>query len=251
MLGLFAWLQLGQQTIRLAGMCIGLWLAGRATVYGVGGGGAGGEGDLLSPGSFVVVQLYINQLFQPLSFLGFTYRQLTEALTDLEKAVKMLRSEPQVVDAPDALDWSVALEQQRLNSDNWMKDATSVSSGDVTFVDVSFQYKIKAQRKKLGDVGIAAKGNDDKGGRRGFGRKGLWGGRGRRIWSGNGGAFQWIKDAKKEDEQPNQVNQAEKVKVGGIQNVSFHIPAGKTAALVGPSKYMFYILFILLLYLDI
>jgi len=77
MLSLFACLQLGQQSIRLAGTCIGLYLAGRATVYGQSGDG----NDLLSPGSFVVVQLYIQQLFQPLSVLGFTYRQLTEALT--------------------------------------------------------------------------------------------------------------------------------------------------------------------------
>jgi len=236
MLGLFAWLQLGQQSIRLAGTCIGLWLAGRATVYGIGG---EGEANLLSPGSFVVVQLYINQLFQPLSFLGFTYRQLTEALTDLEKAVKMLRSQPLVVDARDALDWSAALEQKQMKDGRLSQDAaTSISTGDVTFDNVSFQYKIKAQRKKLGgpdDMDMTNK--HGKGGRRGFGRKGLWGGRGRRVWSGNGGAFHWIKDAKKDDASGHNDNDAEeKVKVGGIQNVSFHIPAGKTAALVGPSK---------------
>ena len=54
MLGLFAWLQVGQQSIRLAGTYLGLWLAGRATVYGIGG---EGEEKLLSPGSLVVVQL--------------------------------------------------------------------------------------------------------------------------------------------------------------------------------------------------
>ena len=236
MLGLFAWLQLGQQSIRLAGTCIGLWLAGRATVYGI---GSDGEENLLSPGSFVVVQLYINQLFQPLSFLGFTYRQLTEALTDLEKAVKMLRSAPLVVDAPDAVDWSVALEQRRMKAGQSFQDATSIASGDVTFNNVSFQYKIKAQRKKLGGPDIDTKTNPGKGGKRGFGRKGLWGGRGRRVWSGNGGAYHWIKDAKKENDASGHDEREEKVKVGGIQNVSFHIPAGKTAALVGPSKHVF------------
>lgn len=239
MLGLFAWLQLGQQSIRLAGTCIGLWLAGRATMYGIGG--EGGEENLLSPGSFVVVQLYINQLFQPLSFLGFTYRQLTEALTDLEKAVKMLRSTPLVVDAPDALDWTVALEQQqRLKSEQLPHGATSIASGDVTFNNVSFHYTIKSRRKKLGGPDeIEMKNKQGNGGIRGFGRKGLWGGRGRRVWSGNGGAFHWIKDAKKEDHTSGHDDKEEKAKVGGIQNISFHIPAGKTAALVGPSKYRF------------
>jgi ABC-type transport system involved in Fe-S cluster assembly fused permease/ATPase subunit len=94
MIGLFAWLSLGQDSIRLAGTCIGLLLAGWAAVQGT-----------LSPGSFVVVQLYINQLFQPLSYLGYTYRQITEALADLEKAVKTLKSKPSVIESSDALEW--------------------------------------------------------------------------------------------------------------------------------------------------
>ncbi|KAL9191148.1 hypothetical protein ACHAXT_000854 [Thalassiosira profunda] len=237
MLGLFAWLQLGQQSIRLAGTCIGLWLAGRATVY-----GTPGDETLLSPGSFVVVQLYIQQLFQPLSFLGFTYRQLTEALTDLEKAVKMLRSKPLVVDANDAVEWDVALERQREKlGEPSDEDNANASSGDITFDNVTFRYKVKANRKRLGGPDVE-NGSSKPGGRRGkgrggrgFGRKGLWGGRGRAVWSGKGGVNFWIKDAKKEKDSSVEDETAERVDVGGIQSVSFRIPAGKTAALVGPS----------------
>eukprot|EP01082_Thalassiosira_pseudonana_P012039 g10533.t1.1.5e17418b g10533 g10533.t1 contig4:2058920-2061102(+) len=231
MLGLFAWLQLGQQSIRLAGTCIGLWLAGRATVYGVGGNAADGT---LSTGSFVVVQLYIQQLFQPLSYLGFTYRQITEAFTDLEKAVKCLRSVPSVMDADDAVEWDVALKQQQKSDGS--------TSGDIRFDNVSFRYKVKASRKKLGGPDVEedpATSNGGgrrrgRGGRGGFGRKGLWGGRGRAVWSGQGGANFWIKDSKK-DSAFEHDKEEEKVEVGGIQNVSFHVPAGRTAALVGPS----------------
>jgi len=236
MLGLFAWLQLGQQSIRLAGTCVGLWLAGRATVYGTSG---GGDESLLSPGSFVVVQLYIQQLFQPLSFLGFTYRQLTEAFTDLEKAVKMLRSKPLVEDAPDAVEWDVALEQQQHQQHSLSgrpnKDVTARSSGDITFDNVSFRYKLSAH-KKLGQPDITkgapnkAGGGRGKGGRRGFGRKGLWG-RAR----GNYGGNSWIKDAAQKEKDSSNHNEIEKVQVGGIENISFNIPSGKTAALVGPS----------------
>lgn len=261
MLGLFAWLQLGQQSIRLAGTCVGLWLAGRATVYGTGG---GDNENLLSPGSFVVVQLYIQQLFQPLTVLGFTYRQLTEALTDLEKAVKMLRSKPLVEDEPGALEWDDVLEQQRLQSmETNSEDATAakdkkfglfrlgrhqrqksessigidapdISSGDITFDNVSFRYKVKSQRKRLGGHEESAVGK--KGGGRGFGRKGLWGGRGQAVWRGNGGANVWIKQAG-ENRESGAEESDEKVQIGGIENVSFNIPAGKTAALVGPSKH--------------
>ena len=250
MLGLFAWLQLGQQSIRLAGTCIGLWLAGRAAVYGTGGGG-GDDSTLLSPGSFVVVQLYIQQLFQPLSFLGFTYRQLTEALTDLEKAVNMLKSKPLVMDAEDAVEWDVALEQQQKrqqvaeppNKDSPNSDATTNPSGEIAFDNISFRYKVKAQRKKLGGP-ESENGNKfggkrgGKGGGGGFGRKGMHGGRrGRAVWGGNGGLKFWIRASKKEEkDDANHEDEKETAEVGGIKNVSFNIPAGQTAALVGPSK---------------
>ena len=228
MLGLFAWLQLGQQTIKLGGTCIGLWLAGRATVY-----GTGGDTNPLSPGSFVVVQLYIQQLFQPLSYLGFTYRQITESFTDLEKAVKCLRCTPSVRDANDAVDWDTALTMQ---SQKLIEQPQPRSTGDIKFENVSFRYKVNASKKKLGgQAQEEEKGNNRRNGRRGFGRRGLWGNRGRGIWSGQGGAGFWINSAKNSTSDVSD-QKTEKVEMGGIENVSFHIPAGKTAALV---RYIF------------
>lgn len=238
MLGLFACIQLGQQSIRLAGTCIGLWLAGRAAVYGAGGGG----GDFLSAGSFVVVQLYIQQLFTPLSILGFMYRQLSEALTDLEKAIDVLKSKPIVMDAKGALDWDTALKQkQRESSDKvaanntnigWFsakRDENNPLRGGITFDNVTFKYQVVAPSKKLG--------GPDK--RKEYVGKGFRG-RGCAMWSGSGagmGANFWIKSAKSSKESDG-MNRKEdkKLDVGGIENVSFHIPAGKTAALVGPSE---------------
>lgn len=66
MLGLFAVLEAGQRFIRLCGTGAGLVIAGMATVYGY-----GPDKELLSPGSFVVIQIYIEQLFSPLSQLGW------------------------------------------------------------------------------------------------------------------------------------------------------------------------------------
>jgi ABC-type transport system involved in Fe-S cluster assembly fused permease/ATPase subunit len=224
MLGLFAWLQLGQQTIKLGGTCIGLWLAGRATVY-----GTSDSSSALSPGSFVVVQLYIQQLFQPLSYLGFTYRQITEAFTDLEKAVQCLRSAPSVQDADDAIDWDTVLEKQLSK-----QIETPGSSGDIKFVNVSFRYKVNASKKKLGGAQEEEASGSRRKRRRGFGRRGLWGNRGRGVWSGTGGAGSWLNAAGKTSSNV-PVDENQKVEMGGIEDVSFHIPAGKTAALVGPS----------------
>ena len=251
MLSLFAWLQLGQQSIRLAGTCAGLWLAGRAAVYGTGGGGGGGGGvgttnNLLSPGSFVVVQLYINQLFEPLSYLGYIFRQVTEAVTDLEKAVVIMKSAPSVAEMPDAVEWDVALEERgrrrrRDASGPTCEDgaaAAATSGGDITFDDVTFQYTIKSQTKKLGggaevdDATNAGKVGKRRGWRgKGFSRTTTNGG-GRRGGRGLGGKRI---NAANDDGRYDEEDEVEKIRVGGIRNVSFHIPAGKTAALVGPS----------------
>jgi ABC-type multidrug transport system fused ATPase/permease subunit len=222
MLGLFAWLQLGQQTIRLGGTCIGLWLAGKATVYGT------GDNSTLSPGSFVVVQLYIQQLFQPLSYLGFTYRQITEAFTDLEKAVKCLKSVPSVKDSDDAVDWEVAVQRRRQQQPGLLE-----STGDIKFHNVSFRYKVKATRKKLGGHEEDEDISNTRGGRRGrktFGRRGLWGNRGRGVWAGQGGGRVWLNDAMKKSSDTSENESRDEVKMGGIQNLTFHIPAGQTAA---------------------
>ena len=66
MLGLFSLLEAGQKFIKLCGMAAGLLVAGMATVYGY-----GPDNEKLSPGSFVVIQMYIEQLFQPLTALGW------------------------------------------------------------------------------------------------------------------------------------------------------------------------------------
>lgn len=225
MIGLFAWLSLGQDSIRLAGTCFGLLLAGRAAVQGT-----------FSPGSFVVVQLYINQLFQPLSYLGYTYRQITEALADLEKAVKTLKSKPSVIESSDALEWDVALAQRhnRATYGNGTTSGDGVAEGDITFDNVTFKYKIKGKRKKLGggdvdDVKSHIKGSKGKKPK----MKGFW--KGTKTKGGKKSkAWKKIKGSADEDESDND-DETEKVSVGGIENVSFNIPSGKTAALVGRS----------------
>ena len=229
MIGLFAWLSLGQDSIRLAGTCFGLILAGRAAVQGT-----------FSPGSFVVVQLYINQLFQPLSYLGYTYRQITEALADLEKAVKTLKSKPSVIESSDALEWDIALAQRHNRAmygngtTSGDDDRTSMPNGDITFDNVTFKYKIKGKRKKLGggdvdDVKSHIKGSKGKKPK----MKGFW--KGTKTKGGKKSkAWKKIKGSADEDESDND-DENEKVSVGGIENVSFNIPSGKTAALVGRS----------------
>jgi len=55
-----------------------------------------------SVGTFVMVNAYILQLYQPLSFLGTAYRMISSALTDLEKLILLLREQPSIQDKPGA-----------------------------------------------------------------------------------------------------------------------------------------------------
>lgn len=53
-------------------------------------------------GDLAMVNAYMIQLFIPLNFLGFVYREIRRALTDLENMLGLLQRQPTIVDAPDA-----------------------------------------------------------------------------------------------------------------------------------------------------
>ncbi len=72
-------------------------------------------------GDLVMINAYMMQLFIPLNFLGFVYREIKRALADIEHLFGLLGTRPQVFDAADAPE-------------------LQVSSGHVQFQQVSFGY---------------------------------------------------------------------------------------------------------------
>jgi ATP-binding cassette subfamily B protein len=54
-------------------------------------------------GDLVMINAYMMQLFIPLNFLGFVYREIKRALADIEQMFRLLQREPKVQDAPDAV----------------------------------------------------------------------------------------------------------------------------------------------------
>ncbi len=54
-------------------------------------------------GDFVAINAYLIQLFIPLNLLGFVYREIRRALTDMQRMFTLLEVEPRVVDGPAAL----------------------------------------------------------------------------------------------------------------------------------------------------
>lgn len=62
----------------------------------------GVAGKQLTLGDLAMVNAYMLQLFIPLNFLGFVYREIRRALTDLENMLGLLKRAPVIADEPDA-----------------------------------------------------------------------------------------------------------------------------------------------------
>jgi len=89
----------------------------------------------MTTGDFVAVNAYMTQLFVPLNFLGFVYREIRRALTDMQKMFGLLDQGSKITDRPDAR----ALEITR-----------GQSQASVRFEHVDFGYS--PQRQILHDV---------------------------------------------------------------------------------------------------
>jgi len=82
---------------------------------------AGVAEGTLTLGDLVMVNAFLLQMFQPLSFLGVMYRQIKESITDVERMFTLLQRPREIEDAPDARDLDII-------------------AGEVTFEQVRFAY---------------------------------------------------------------------------------------------------------------
>jgi ATP-binding cassette subfamily B protein len=56
----------------------------------------------LTLGDFVLLNTFLMQVYRPLNFIGFVYRELRQGLTDIEEMFKLLDKDPEIEDKPDA-----------------------------------------------------------------------------------------------------------------------------------------------------
>ncbi|MBA3625875.1 MAG: ABC transporter ATP-binding protein/permease [Methylibium sp.] len=84
-------LNTGQQLLIACALIAMLWRATEGVVAG-----------RLTLGDLVMINAFMIQLYIPLNFLGVLYREIKQALTDLEKMFGLLDREREVRDAPDA-----------------------------------------------------------------------------------------------------------------------------------------------------
>lgn len=118
-LSLFA-LNGGQAIIVSLSMTLMLGLAAYQVSYGE-----------MTLGDFVLINAFIMQLFLPLNFLGFVYREIKGSLANIEHMFGLLERKPAIVDDTNA---------------KLMK----VEQGEITFNHVSFYYQ--QQRNILKDI---------------------------------------------------------------------------------------------------
>ena len=115
----------GQALIIASAITALMWLGAKEVVTGA-----------LTIGELVMINAYMLQLFLPLNFLGFVYREIRRALTDLENMLGLLNKKPQVTQRPHA---------QHL----------CISKGNIAFNNVSFSYD--ANRPILSNISFKVK----------------------------------------------------------------------------------------------
>jgi ATP-binding cassette subfamily B protein len=86
-----AFLNFGQQSIIVIGLICILGLASRGVASGQ-----------MTIGDLVLVNVLMIQLYIPLNFLGVLYREMKQSLTDIDKMFKLLETDQEIADAPDA-----------------------------------------------------------------------------------------------------------------------------------------------------
>ena len=118
-----AYLNAGQSFIVAIGITALMLLAADEVVKGT-----------MTLGDLVLVNVFMIQLYMPLHFLGFVYREIRHALADMEKMFSLLHEHREIADAPDA-------------------QVLPAGKAEVRFEQVSFGYA--PDRQILFDVSFA------------------------------------------------------------------------------------------------
>ncbi|MEM8594701.1 MAG: ATP-binding cassette domain-containing protein, partial [Pseudomonadota bacterium] len=79
-------------------------------------------------GDFVLINALMIQIFVPLNFLGFVYREMRSSMTNIESMFALLRNAPSVTDVVDAQSLVLSL------------DSEGRAQGSIEFERVSFSY---------------------------------------------------------------------------------------------------------------
>ncbi len=93
------------------------------------------SGDM-TIGDFVLINAFMMQLFIPLNFLGFVYREIKMSLINIEQMFKLLEIPPKITDDKNA-------------------SSLEITEGEIQFKNLSFDYQ--ADRKILKNISFSIK----------------------------------------------------------------------------------------------
>ena len=110
-----AWLNAGQAAIFTLGLCAAMVLCASEIKAGT-----------KTVGDFVMINAMMIQLYQPLNFMGMVYREIKQAVIDIEKMFSILARPAEIVDKADA-------------------KALQVAHGAIRFENVQFAYEPERQ----------------------------------------------------------------------------------------------------------
>jgi ATP-binding cassette subfamily B protein len=119
-------LNAGQQAIIAVGLTLMLWRAAVGVAEG-----------RMTVGDLVLVNAFMLQLYVPLNFLGVIYREIKQALTDMNRMFRLMRVNREVDDAPGA-------------------PPLALAGGEVRFSHVDFGYDARRRVLHGVDFTIAA-----------------------------------------------------------------------------------------------
>src|SRR5690606_7245614 len=80
------------------------------------------QAERMTLGDFVLMNAFMMQIFMPLNFLGFVYREMKGSMTNVERLFALLAEKPAVADRADAKPLHVA-------------------KGEIVFEAVDFAYQ--------------------------------------------------------------------------------------------------------------
>lgn len=117
----------GQSFIIAVAMTSAMILAANDVINGV-----------MTIGDFVLINAFMLQVFMPLNFLGFVYREMKGSMANIENMFALLAQKPKVLDKSGASDLTVA-------------------DGEIEFSDVDFGYQPERQILKKVSFKVAPK----------------------------------------------------------------------------------------------
>jgi len=84
--------------------------------------GKGVQDGVMSIGDFVLINAFMMQIFMPLNFLGFVYREIKMSLINIEQMFKLLRIKPKIRDKENA-------------------SQLVITKGEINFEQIDFSYQ--------------------------------------------------------------------------------------------------------------